>query len=194
MDDIESALLQRLERIRLLNEEIPSDKLAAGLATEHIRALDITHRLDNQHLQGNSKTKIRHMQVQTEELDKNNKTITDVTQQQQQITVQQSHASSTEENAEIRVKRAEAALEDALDHFEVICGLAYKKLRELWEEKMRWENACMELRDRLIDMEQKKYTIQQNGNRKDEHCLTENIKEEEKEDELGLSEFPSNEN
>ncbi|KAI9476559.1 MAG: hypothetical protein EXX96DRAFT_577559 [Benjaminiella poitrasii] len=189
MDDIESALLQRLERIRLLNEEIPSDQVAAGLATEHVRALGITHILDNQHLQECSKTKTRHMQVQTEETIKSYiNTLSDEVEKhkpQPQITL-------NEEDPELRAKRAEAALEDALDHFEVISGLAYKKLRELWEEKMRWENACMELRDRLLAIEQKKYpTQQQQQQQRNEYCLAENVEEE---DELGLSEFPCNEN
>ncbi|CAO3587231.1 unnamed protein product [Absidia cylindrospora] len=47
-------------------------------------------------------------------------------------------------------QRLEAALESTCDHFEVLSGLAYKKLRELWEEKLRWENACIELNDRLV--------------------------------------------
>jgi hypothetical protein len=54
-------------------------------------------------------------------------------------------------------QRLEAALETTCDHFEVLSGLAYKKLRELWEEKLRWENACIELNDRLA-------TVGQNSN------------------------------
>lgn len=83
-----------------------------------------------------------------------------------------------ENKEESRSKRAELALEEALDNFEVISGLAYAKLRELWEEKMRWENACMELRDRLLALEQ--------GKRYDESYFL----DEEDEDDLGLSEFP----
>ncbi|EPB83121.1 hypothetical protein HMPREF1544_10106 [Mucor circinelloides 1006PhL] len=205
MDSIESALLQRLERIRIVDGDIPSDQVAAGLATEHVRALGITHTLDNQHHLDHDKRKVRHMQVQTEN--------TCISSNEQQHLAQDTptnniplHEPSTPEDLEARARRAEVALEDALDHFEVISGLAYKKLRELWEEKMRWENACMELRDRLVVMEQRRYPFQQqqhqqqslhnqgndqgHGIMRDDYFLEEN----EEEDELGLSEFPCSEN
>lgn len=199
MDTIESALLQRLERIRLADEEIPSDQIAAGLATEHVRALGITHTLDNQHHQDNDKRKIRHMQVQTDDLGGIHSN-TQV-EAESKSTTDSALRAATSEDAETRAKRAEAALEEALDYFEAISGLAYKKLREIWEEKMRWETACMDLRDRLLVMEQKKYPFQQqhqNGAdhgggisqlRRDDYFLEEN-----EEDELGLSEFPCSEN
>ncbi|GAN07972.1 hypothetical protein MAM1_0184d07477 [Mucor ambiguus] len=208
MDAIESALLQRLERIRLVDGDIPSDQVAAGLATEHVRALGITHTLDNQHHLDRDKQKVRHMQVQTEDTYMSSSSSSSSSEQQpmEHNTPALSESSaSTPEDLETRAKRAEVALEDALDHFEVISGLAYKKLRELWEEKMRWENACMELRDRLVVMEQKRYPFQQHqqqhqqdsqgngqghGIMRDDYFLEEN----EEEDELGLSEFPCSEN
>ncbi|KAI9302112.1 hypothetical protein BJ944DRAFT_270430 [Cunninghamella echinulata] len=49
-------------------------------------------------------------------------------------------------------QRLEASLQATCDHFEVLSGLAYKKLRELWEEKIRWENTCVELNGRLLAM------------------------------------------
>ncbi|CAO3700753.1 unnamed protein product [Rhizopus stolonifer] len=166
-DMIETALLQRLERVRILDQPAPSDQVAAGLATEHIRALGITHLLEqnNQEPKKSSEKKARHMQVQT--MDWTEKTKLDPV------------AVHEEENEEemTRARRAELALEEALDNFEVISGLAYKKLREIWEEKMKWENACMELRDRLLAVDQdKRY--------EDSYFL------EEDEDDLGLSEFP----
>jgi hypothetical protein len=194
MDTIESALLQRLERIRLVNEEIPSDQIAAGLATEHVRALGITHTLDNQQHQDSDKRKVRHMQVQTDNLSDHpsNSEIALCSKSTKDAALR----AATSEDAETRAKRAEAALEEALDHFETISGLAYKKLRELWEEKMRWETACMDLRDRLLVMEQKKYPFQNGADHvisqlhHDDYFLEEN----EEEDELGLSEFPCSEN
>lgn len=204
MDTIESALLQRLERIRLAEEELPSDQIAAGLATEHVRALGITHTLDNQQNQvnTNNKRKVRHMQVQTDDLgvhpsQKTNNTETEIVKPK-------SAMDTISSDPEVRAKRAEAALEEALDHFETISGLAYKKLRELWEEKMRWETACMDLRDRLLAMEQKKFRFQQQQQQQNGadhlgainqlHCDDYFLEENEEEDELGLSEFPCSEN
>jgi hypothetical protein len=214
MDTIESALLQRLERLKLMNHDIPSDQIATGLATEHIRALGITHTLDNitNYQQHDDKRKIRHMQVQTEQVVLNT---SDMNVQVENDTTQDTTTTTTsteEENDdyERRARRAEAALENALDHFEVISGLAYKKLREIWEEKMRWENACMELRDRLVLLEQKKYPFQQQAQQHQHqhqqqqqnngggfHAINNNhdyfLEENEEEDELGLSEFPCSE-
>lgn len=201
MDSIESALLQRLERIRIIDADIPSDQVAAGLATEHVRALGITHTLDNQYHLDNDKRKVRHMQVQTENTCiSSNDYINNNTIQHANL-----HESNSQEDPETRTRRAEVALEDALDHFEVISGLAYKKLRELWEEKMRWENACMELRDRLVVMEQRRFPFQQQQqqqqqqNQNNDHghgimCDDYFLEENEEEDELGLSEFPCSEN
>lgn len=51
-------------------------------------------------------------------------------------------------------QRLQATLDDTKDHFEVLSGLAYKKLREIWEEKLRWENTCMDLNQQLMMMAQ----------------------------------------
>lgn len=177
VDTIESALLQRLERMKLINHELPSNQVATGLAAEHVRALGITLSLDNDHLINDQKKNTRHMQVQT---DFNSDTTMETTTN---ITTTTTTTTQQDIDFENRAKRAEAALENALDHFEVITGLAYKKLRELWEEKMRWENACMDLRDRLVLLEQKKFPYQQQFHN---NFLVE-------EDELGLSEFPCSE-
>lgn len=178
-DTVETALLQRLERIRILDQPIPSDQVAAGLATEHIRALGITHVLEQSSQEVKKDNihhgkKVRHMQVQT----------MDVEHSTNPIKVSETKKESEEDETEIR--RLEAALDETLDNFEVICGLAYKKLRELWEEKMRWENACMEFRDRLLALEQdKRY-------HDNDYFLEEEEEEGDKEDDLGLSEFPVN--
>jgi hypothetical protein len=173
-DTIESALLSRLERIRLVDEELPSNKVATGLAAEHIRALGFTQ----PEPAVKEAIKVRHMQVQTEDQSPEEKT--PVPEKIVRSTSRPISTSSTLSEEQKRTRRAEAALEEALDHFEVVSGLAYMKLRELWEEKVRWENAYLELRERCMD--QKQYPCQQDY-----------FKEESEEDELGLSEFPCSE-
>ncbi|ORY92219.1 hypothetical protein BCR43DRAFT_497978 [Syncephalastrum racemosum] len=44
-------------------------------------------------------------------------------------------------------KHLQLAIDTSADQFEVLSGLAYKKLRMLWEEKMRWENAYFDLQE-----------------------------------------------
>ncbi|RCI04725.1 hypothetical protein CU098_010902 [Rhizopus stolonifer] len=182
MDMIESALLQRLERLKTAHEPRPSDQVAAALSAEHIRALGITHLLDNTTRETQHKKNVRHMQVQTEQAQIQ-------TSEEPQVPTP-THV-SREKDPELRARRAEVALENAMDHFEVMSGLAYKRLRELWEEKMRWENACMELRDRLLLLEQEQKKIVQDSPLLREDYLDHVLVEEE--DELGLSEFPISE-
>lgn len=50
-------------------------------------------------------------------------------------------------------RRLLAAMRDSRDKSELLSALAYKKLRELWEEKCKWEGDCLELRDRLMELE-----------------------------------------
>jgi hypothetical protein len=50
-------------------------------------------------------------------------------------------------------RRLVAAMRDSRDKSELLSALAYKKLRELWEEKCKWEGDCLELRDRLMELE-----------------------------------------
>ncbi|KAG2172081.1 hypothetical protein INT43_001558 [Umbelopsis isabellina] len=50
-------------------------------------------------------------------------------------------------------RRLIAAMRDSRDKNELLSALAYKKLRELWEEKCKWEGDCLELRGRLMEME-----------------------------------------
>lgn len=51
-------------------------------------------------------------------------------------------------------KRLIAAMNDSNDKSELLSALAYKKLRELWEEKSRWEAACFELQERFTQLDQ----------------------------------------
>ncbi|CAO3667718.1 unnamed protein product [Umbelopsis vinacea] len=50
-------------------------------------------------------------------------------------------------------RRLVAAMRDSRDKSELLSALAYKKLRELWEEKCKWEGDCLQLRDRLMELE-----------------------------------------
>ncbi|KAI8147899.1 hypothetical protein BJV82DRAFT_593849 [Fennellomyces sp. T-0311] len=63
------------------------------------------------------------------------------------LTVEQLERQIAEEKR--RQKRLQAAIEESTDQFEVLSGLAYIKLRELWEEKNCWVNAWYALNDRL---------------------------------------------
>ncbi|KAI8144167.1 hypothetical protein BJV82DRAFT_667999 [Fennellomyces sp. T-0311] len=164
LETVESALLQRLERFRLSKMDKPSDVVAAGLATEHVRALQASvqeYEEQQQQEQHTKKKKIRHMQVQTMPLEPESPSEvstqtppqTDpvipssddpvIAQLQQQLADEQKQR-----------KRLEAALEETCDHFEVLSGMAYKKLRELYEDRLRWESSCYELRERLLEMNQ----------------------------------------
>ncbi|SAM01820.1 hypothetical protein [Absidia glauca] len=48
----------------------------------------------------------------------------------------------------------ESAIQQTCAHFDILSELAYKKLTELWDEKVRWENACLELNEDLLKAEQ----------------------------------------
>ncbi|CDH56794.1 predicted protein [Lichtheimia corymbifera JMRC:FSU:9682] len=180
-DAIEKALLQRLERFQLAKMDKPSDAMTTHLAVEHIRALEASNQDrhpafdvdDDCNVQreaittpsGNKpKKKVRHMQVQTMPMEEEKHE-----QQQQQKGVvigleKDHHTPPNSDNAQLieqlqqqlaeeqlQRKRLEATLNETRDHFETLSGLAYKKLRELWEDKMHWENACVDLREQLIN-------------------------------------------
>lgn len=176
VDAVEAALMQRLERFRLAKMEIPSDVVAAGLAAEHVRALQVStveqQELDlpgfEQNPDKKNKKRVRHIQVQTMPYDPPT-TGQETTQVEhecakckdkpdhppngdQEALIQQLEQQLAQEKAER--KRLQATLDETCDHFEVLSGLAYKKLRELWEEKTHWEHACIEMRDRLLDASQ----------------------------------------
>ncbi|KAF7728183.1 hypothetical protein EC973_006577 [Apophysomyces ossiformis] len=156
VDTIEAALRQRLERLQVLQYEKPSQVVAAGLATEHLRALQASALDQNEA----TKKKVRHVQVQTSPVKE-----IDVSE------VRIDHVSNSADDSLERQlveekwqsKRLEAALDTSCDHFEVLAGLAYKKLRELWEEKSRWENSYMELRQQLMELQQQQQQQQQQG-------------------------------
>lgn len=176
-DAVEKALLQRLERFQLAKMDKPSDAMTTQLAVEHIRALEASNQdrhpaFDNDddcNVQSEAMTpsgnkprkKIRHMQVQTMPMEENKE------EQQQKDPVaglDKDHAQGNSDQAQLieqlqqqlaeeqlQRKRLEATLSETRDHFETLSGLAYKKLRELWEDKMHWENACIDLREQLIN-------------------------------------------
>ncbi|KAI9312162.1 hypothetical protein BX666DRAFT_1989337 [Dichotomocladium elegans] len=176
-DVIERALSQRLERFRQSHMNVPSDAVTADLAIEHIRALEASNQA--QHEQSSTATeialyekkKVRHMQVQTMPIDDNHlqddrhtgagdtlvgkkQIVTAMVDQGggmvQTNLIEKLQTQLAEET--LQRKRLQAALDETCDHFETLSGLAYKRLRELWEEKMYWENTCIELRERTLEM------------------------------------------
>lgn len=48
----------------------------------------------------------------------------------------------------------ESALQQTCAHFDILSELTQTKLNELWDEKVRWENACLELNENLLKAEQ----------------------------------------
>ncbi|KAI7885035.1 hypothetical protein K492DRAFT_234380 [Lichtheimia hyalospora FSU 10163] len=177
LEVMEKALIQRLERFQLAKMDKPSDTVAAGLATEHIKALQAS--LDDQvetdnlfnHNHASPKRQVRHVQVQTmtssfSDEPNNTKTSMTAAVEDTNTIIHNNNASrptSSENEASLveqlqrqlaherqQRRQLQAALDETCDHFETLSGLAYKKLRELWEEKNHWENACIELRERLF--------------------------------------------
>ncbi|KAI8089745.1 uncharacterized protein BX664DRAFT_333793 [Halteromyces radiatus] len=171
MDVIEAGLIQRLKQCQLYGIDKPMDVVTTLLTEEHIRALKVsstgTTTWTNDQMEGKKK-KVRHVQVQTLPWDG----LTTINQDHEPFssftstTTLQNRNSTSSDNTDSLLlveslrqeiaqerqerQRLQAALEASCDHFEVLSGLAYKKLRELWEEKLRWENACIELNDKLV--------------------------------------------
>ncbi|ORZ17349.1 hypothetical protein BCR42DRAFT_491234 [Absidia repens] len=167
MDVIEAGLIQRLKQCQLSGVDTPMDMMTAKLTEEHIRALKVSAAAaasdhEQQHGPKTKKGRTRHAQVQT--LDRPCDDTEEEKKRAQQAAAatatakatSKSNAQTVEElQLELAQERQErqrlaAALETTSDHFEVLSGLAYKKLRELWEEKLRWENACIELNGKLM--------------------------------------------
>ncbi|SAM03277.1 hypothetical protein [Absidia glauca] len=164
MDVIEAGLIQRLKQCQLYGLDKPMDVVTNHLTEEHIRALKVSASVQDGIgiNNNNNKKKSRHVQVQTDlawdsastqqETTTRNHTTTTTTDQTPTTTATATTEDLQKQLAQERIERQrlEAALELTCDHFEVLSGLAYKKLRELWEEKLRWENACIELNERLL--------------------------------------------
>ncbi|CAO3594622.1 unnamed protein product [Absidia cylindrospora] len=203
MDIVEAGLVQRLERCKLAGYEKPSDKVASSLANEHVCALDVSfHQEQNggkcSDISVKATTKIRHAQVQTMPLEddelqtpsislpSNSKEFSPATtvKTQSPMTTMDQLEKQLAEEREHR-QRLQASLNETKDHFEVLSGLAYKKLREIWEEKLRWENTCMQLNEQLNVIQQQ----QGNANSYQQHYdeMEENSLALDKENQLTLS-------
>ncbi|KAI8091177.1 uncharacterized protein B0P05DRAFT_526454 [Gilbertella persicaria] len=155
-DIIEHGLKQRLALYR--SSEKPSDAMSKSIAQEHLATLSDTPSYELQH-----KKRARHVQIQTMPIEQDLK---------QKITVLSQDNSNDESETECDINdvesikqrlkkvekelrqeklinaRLEAALEETRDQFEVLSGLAYKKIKEVWQEKIRWEEACMQVKER----------------------------------------------
>ncbi|KAI9361757.1 hypothetical protein BD770DRAFT_408251 [Pilaira anomala] len=172
-DLIEGGLKKRLEKYPVN----PSDVVAHELAKEHTVALELFSNMvmHEQHASDDNikKKRGRHIQVQTmptmddpaDEKDLwpvQNKLLVlsdppppsppppphDVKEDQEDLKQRLAKAEKDLKQEKLLNARLQASLEDTRDQFEVLTGLAYKKLREVWEEKTRWENACNETKER----------------------------------------------
>ncbi|CEP12092.1 hypothetical protein [Parasitella parasitica] len=141
-DIIEKGLKQRLNHYKDLQLQKPSDLISKSVAQEHTMALEVVFSMVNNHQQEREentkrKTNTRHVQVQTmpytHDTDRGEETLMLVQKELEQEKLLNS--------------KLEATLEEIMDHYEALCGLAYSKLRQIWEEKVRWENACFEAKE-----------------------------------------------
>ncbi|KAG2213797.1 hypothetical protein INT46_005252 [Mucor plumbeus] len=142
-DIIEKGLKQRLNYYKESQLQKPSDLISKSVAQEHTMALEVVFSVVNNHQQQEEecdkrKSKTRHIQVQTMpykiEMTQGEETLMAVQQKLEQEKLLNS--------------KLEATIEEMIDHYETLCGLAYSKLRQVWEEKVRWENACFEAKER----------------------------------------------
>lgn len=143
-DVIERGLRQRLNRYRVLGADKPSDVVTKVLTREHITALE---NMVKQCPKNNKQVKVRHVQVQTIDCESDKQ---EEPKEKSKYTIEERYHQMELELKHERLlrQRLQATLEETVDHFEVLSGLAYKKLREVWEEKIKWENACMQIKER----------------------------------------------
>lgn len=157
-DLIEGGLKQRLKNYQSHALEKPSDRVTQSLALEHTAALEVVSMMNKEEL-ANNKKKCRHMQVQTMPYSPDNESLvsTHVEHEPVVITIEDDGDALKQRLAKVEnelkqeklvTSRLQAALEETRDQFEVLSGLAYKKLREVWEEKTRWETACIETKEK----------------------------------------------
>lgn len=142
-DIIEKGLKQRLNYYKESQLQKPSDLISKSVAQEHTTALEVVFSMVNSHQQQEEenqkrKSKTRHIQVQT--MPYNAETV----QGEETLMLVQQEL----EQEKLLNSKLEATLEEITDHYETLCGLAYSKLRQVWEEKVRWENACFEAKER----------------------------------------------
>ncbi|GAA5813091.1 hypothetical protein MFLAVUS_006559 [Mucor flavus] len=157
-DLIEGGLKQRLEKYQ--SNQKPSDMISSRLAKEHLLALEVVSSMaEDGHVSDNKKKKARHIQVQTmpfypNQRDDNKKERDnynlnpEIEPDQEQLKEKLAKVEKELKLEKVLNSRLQASLNDTRDQFEVLSGLAYKKLREVWEEKTRWENACIETKEK----------------------------------------------
>ncbi|KAI9025819.1 hypothetical protein CLU79DRAFT_699151 [Phycomyces nitens] len=149
---IEAGLRQRLDRVKLSGQEKPSNVLANVLAKEHVRAL---HSLHQSQYISPKRTGVRHVQVQTKSMDIPVDLASPPTSENSSLANHLNTLETMLGQERQERKKAQAALQDTMDHYEALSGLAYKKIRELWEEKERWEHLYNELQNRVADSDSK---------------------------------------
>ncbi|KAI9481145.1 MAG: hypothetical protein EXX96DRAFT_565574 [Benjaminiella poitrasii] len=168
MDTIEKGLKHRLNQYKTAQLNKPSDMIASHVAYEHTICLGTTISDYQQQIEkgkttihtqaeilsNKRKIPVRHVQVQTMSCNEDpsciEPTLNDGTIQQQHYELTRIKLKNIENEArqeKITTARLEAALEATRDYYEALCGLAYKKLKEVWEEKAKWETACLEIKE-----------------------------------------------
>jgi predicted DNA binding CopG/RHH family protein len=198
-DVIEGGLKYRLNQYKRMQLDKPSDMISKSITQEHTAALEILFSLTNQNEDSPQpppiKRRPRHVQVQTMPYMEEDAPIIpiktpkeedddDDEEMEQQLDHQEIKQRLEKVEKELKQEklinsRLEAALEETRDEYELLSGLAYKKLREVWEEKVRWENACIEAKERCWHDHQQQIL----GNLEDSQCPMEFLLEEEEEDE-----------
>ncbi|KAI8642377.1 hypothetical protein BD408DRAFT_451750 [Parasitella parasitica] len=153
-DVIEKGLKQRLNQYKELQLQKPSDLISKSVAQEHAMALEVVFSMVNNHQEKEENTKrkanTRHVQVQTmpyNHLDQGGEGTLMLVQQEL-------------EQEKLLNSKLEATLEEITDHYETLCGLAYSKLRQVWEEKVRWENACFEAKEHCWNQHQQQQILE----------------------------------
>lgn len=167
-DLIEGGLKQRLKNYQSHGLENPSDMIAKSLALEHLAALEVVSTMMNKKKKEHEeeegpKKKCRHIQVQTmpfypddshrgqEELNVVSESVVkkkDIEEEEEDLKQRLARAEHELKREKLTSSKLQAALEETRDQLEVLSGLAYKKLREVWEEKTRWETACIETKEK----------------------------------------------
>ncbi|KAI8364872.1 hypothetical protein EDC96DRAFT_575543 [Choanephora cucurbitarum] len=144
-DIVEDGLKQRLALYEQLNLEKPGDTLSKIIAHDYLDTRKTTEYPKT--FQKNA----RHVQIQTMPLDVmslENAFVTLENQDNKEDTGD-SAKSIKKELQEARTKNArlEAALRETHDQLELISGVAYQRLKQMWQEKMMWEQACIQVKE-----------------------------------------------
>ncbi|KAI9281868.1 hypothetical protein BY458DRAFT_429245 [Sporodiniella umbellata] len=146
---IEQGLRQRLAQY---GPQRPGEVVARALTGEHVAALETMINHGQQAQEEGRRRGLRSVQVQTMPYESTMPLLspTGSTMDLVHHDLQERYEQAQQELQQERLLRQklQATLDEVTDQFEVLSGLAYKKLREVWEEKVRWENACIQVKEK----------------------------------------------